>query len=163
MTVDQDQNKAYQRRWWWALGLGMAVVFGVNFYFIWLSSSASPALVTPAYYEQSLKYQIVLDETEATHKSGFRLAVNTGHPFSVDVLDAHNISADVTGTVEMYRPNDPGQDVTFALSDFGLTGQHKFESGRWDLSVQVWHADGRRARFTRSLSLPYEPRIVPSD
>ena len=133
--------------WPYAIAAFFAVVFTVNFTFLYVAVATDDGLTDPDYYEKGLFYQARMDEQK---RLGWRIALDfegppaagQGNAVTVDVVDAEGRALDgAEVTVVLRRPTSDRFDRAFELEGAGrssYTGRIEIPlPGYWDVRVRA--------------------------
>lgn len=137
--------------WPYAIAAFFAVVFTVNFTFLYVAVATDDGLTDPDYYEKGLFYQARMDEQE---RLGWRIALDFESPpvvgaenaVAVAVVDSEGHPIDgAEVTVVLRRPTSDRYDRAFGLEGPGRSYTGLIEiplPGYWDVRVRA-EADGK--------------------
>ncbi len=133
--------------WGKGLALALAVFAGLMTWFVIMSLRNPEPLVTEEYYEEELKYQQRIDNTERSNELSalvrmdvMRDAVHLFFP-----KELHAIA--ITGELTLQRPNDPSGDLVLQVATDSTGSYHnalvRLVPGRYNALLE-WGAAGER-------------------
>ena len=144
---------------YWPLGIvvtfalffaGMAAVVGI-------ASTHREDLVNGNYYEQELKYQDTIDGAARAKAAGANIRFDAAAGLVVIAVPVAQLAQKFSGTVTLYRANDPKLDREFLLepkSDGTQTfNVSKLAAGPWRVRA-AWLADGKNFFIEGKFVLP---------
>jgi nitrogen fixation protein FixH len=129
--------------------LGIFVTFGVFFAgmatVVVIAATHRDSLVSPNYYEQELKFQSRIDSASRAGKSGAGITCDSAHGNIVIALPATQLTQQLSGAIELYRPSDMKLDCEFLLAPKSDGRQtldvSRLAAGLWLVRVK-WTAGG---------------------
>jgi nitrogen fixation protein FixH len=144
----------------WGVGVAMAyTVFAAGTLGLVVYALERPVdLVTPDYYEQSLRQDDRMAAVERVDAMGARFSADvTPDGRSIAVTVPPPARAGATGTITMYRPADAAADRTVPLR-FDADGVaripvDRLALGHWVLKVD-WRSNGLSYYYERPVQLP---------
>jgi len=103
-------------------------------------------LVSDQYYDQEIAFQSRIDSAERAKKAGASISRDSATGNIVVLMPASQLSQNLSGTIELYRPSDPGLDRELQLkpeSDGTQTiDVSGLATGLWQVSAQ-WQSGGQ--------------------
>jgi nitrogen fixation protein FixH len=103
-------------------------------------------LVSENYYEQELKYQSRIDSALRTEKIGATIAFDSAKSLVCIALPAAQRAQKISGTIQLYRPDEPKLDREFPLAPRADGTQaldvSKLAAGAWRVRAS-WTAGGQ--------------------
>ena len=140
--------------------LGIFAAFGLFFIgmasVVVIASTHREHLVKADYYEQELKFQAQIDSADRAKKSGavISFAANTGEVFIK--LPVAQIPQNFSGTIQLYRPSEPGLDHELQLEPQAdgtqILDVSKLASGLWIVRVK-WLADRQNFSLEQKIAV----------
>ncbi len=143
--------------WGKGLALTLAAFAGLMVWFIVMSARNPEPLVTEQYYEQELKYQARIDNTERANALSKAVGMQPVKEGVMLSFPAEMRSSTITGELTLLRPNDPAADrlITIAPDSTGqfLALAHGLLSGRYNALLE-WTANGTTYYTEEKLVVP---------
>jgi hypothetical protein len=144
---------------YWPLGIiitfglffaGMAAVVGI-------ASTHREDLVNGNYYEQELKYQDTIDSAARATAAGASIRYDAAAGLVTVIAPVAQLAQKFSGSVTLYRANDPKLDREFLLepkSDGTQTlDVSKLAAGPWRVRA-AWTADGKNYFLEEKFIVP---------
>lgn len=127
--------------------LGIFTAFGLFFVgmasVVVIASTHREHLVNANYYEQELKFQTQIESAERGHNSGAVIAFAASTGAVTITLPPKHLTQNFSGTIQLYRPSEPGLDREFQLEPRADGTQaldvSKLASGLWIVRLK-WMA-----------------------
>jgi nitrogen fixation protein FixH len=131
----------------WPLGIIAAfVVFfaGITTVVV-IAVTHRDSLVSANYYEQELKFQDQIDNSDRAKNSGARLMFDAAAGHLAVSLPVAQLARDFSGTISLYRPSEPNLDREFQLEPRAdgtqLLDISRLAAGNWSVRL-AWRTGG---------------------
>ncbi|MEI7533916.1 MAG: FixH family protein [Verrucomicrobiae bacterium] len=127
--------------------LGIFTAFGLFFVgmasVVVIASTHREHLVKADYYEQELKFQAQIDSVDRAKKSGAAIAFAASTGAVTIAVPLSHLAQNFSGTIQLYRPSEPGLDRELRLEPQSDGTQainvSKLASGLWIVRLK-WMA-----------------------
>ena len=125
-----------------AFGLFFCGLFSV----IMIAVTHGETLVSEKYYDQEIVFQNQIDSNDRAQKAGAAISRDSVNGNIIVSLPASQLSQNVSGTIELYRPSDPNLDQQLQLKPEADGRQtldaSKLTTGLWQVRAR-WNAGGQ--------------------
>ena len=121
-----------------------------------IAATHHESMVSANYYEQEITFQDQIEGAARARKSGATISAEAAGVRVVVRVPVAQLAQKFSGTIELYRPADPGLDQTMPLVPRAdgtqtLDGS-KLAAGLWQVRVR-WNAEGQNYFLEQKITL----------